>query len=285
MASFWDSLFESPQSQAYEDIYKDWGDLKTPEDIQKKYGLKKRKMSDVSQAYNPYRANLATREAQANQSAGSRMTGSNATPQASFSRVTSAYAPMWGELEGNIAKTGLETERSDEGRIAEYLRNAQGEKMKAAGGLSQSSPFEAILGGAATAAKFINPAVGAGLTAAKSALGGGGVNNINPSSLGVDTNQFQMPTSLSSGFSSPLNASPNITQDTGADNSPMGGIDLGLNPVPSARDAMGGYGLESMPVGELDDGSWGMNKRHGYNSKLGKFGFWNINNQDVNFLQ
>ena len=272
--SFFSNLFNSPQSQANQDIYNDYSSLSTPEAIERKYGLKKRRASDVSQTFNPARANLATRQAQANQAAGARMTGSNATPQTTFGGVTSSFAPAWGNLEGEAATKGLDVERSDEDRIAQYLRNAQTGRSNAAQNLSQTSPFNDIVDVGATALKFINPALGSAVQAVGNAGGNAGVS---PVAMQDYTKLFGMPDSLSGGgFSSPLNSSlpsgtlsinepQSITQDTG------GNTGLGNDLISGGTSP--------------DDGSWGMNKKHGYNKKLGKYGFWNTNNPNINFQQ
>jgi hypothetical protein len=161
-------LFTSPRETAMEDIYNELKNIKSFEDIQNIYGLKRRKAGDVSQIFNPARANLATRQAQENATAGARMGGSNATPQGTFGRIMSEFAPAWGNLESDASKTGLDVERSDEQTIANMFNNVRGQKANAAGNLSDASTFDDILSVAGTAAKFI-PGVGS----AASILGAG----------------------------------------------------------------------------------------------------------------
>jgi hypothetical protein len=152
--SFWSNLFSSPQETAAKESYNWWDKIKNTGDVQNIFGLKKRSAADVSQTFNPARQNLATRQAQANAAAGARMSGSNATPQATFGGITSAFAPSWGELESNAAKTGLDVERSDEQNIANMLMSSQEQKEQAGSQLSDTSTFGDIFSGVTNLAKI-----------------------------------------------------------------------------------------------------------------------------------
>jgi hypothetical protein len=264
--SFWDDLFSSPRSKANENIYNDYNSAKNVGDIEKRYGLKRRKASDVSKVFNPARANLATRQAQANAAAGTRMSGSDATPQTTFGGINSQFANAFGDLESNAASKGLDVERSDEQLIADYFNRTKQQRDQAAQGLSETSPFNDILAVGGAVSKFVNPF--SSTPSPNTSVGGMG--KIDPSQFsGQDYSGFSMPTSLSpKTITSPLNSAISGVSDVAGDA-------LSQSLIPA----------ESVNGGEVDDGSWGMNKRHGYNNRLGKFGWWIPGNQDVNFNQ
>lgn len=96
--------------------------------VMSQFGLKNRTARDVNNLYNPARASVATRLAQANKRAADRMSGSNATPGMTFGNIESAYAPEFAGIESNAAQSGLNTEIGDQRYIADMLKFIMGGK-------------------------------------------------------------------------------------------------------------------------------------------------------------
>jgi hypothetical protein len=271
--SWLSDFFTSPQARANQDIYDEYNKIKNVGDVESTFGLKRRKAADVQSIFNPARATLATRQAQENANAASRMSGSNATPQATLGSITSSFAPAWGELESKAAETGLNVERSDEERIAEMFDRQRQEKQQAAGGLSKTSGFDDVLGVAGTVAKFIPPVAATANVAGVAGNPSSFLSKFSPNEFkGLNLSFLSNPPAMSSSPSSPLNVS--------------GGLSEAAPSLLAAPDnPMATMSENAIPGMTGDDGQWGMNKRHGYNRKTGVYGFWETNNPDVDFLQ
>jgi hypothetical protein len=147
-------FFSTDRSDFVKGMQDSYGGINNIDDVMRRFGLRKRTPMDVSKTFNPARGNLATRQALANQEAGARMSGSNTTPQATFGKITSSFAPAWGDLESKAAEKGLDVSRSDEQTVAGMLDKILGEKnnfnFNKAGLLNDSSTFDDILSVAST---------------------------------------------------------------------------------------------------------------------------------------
>ena len=123
------------QLQGFDDILNSlkgmnssYSGINTTGDVMSKFGLKSRSAKDVSQYFNPARANLSTQLALANKRTAARMGGTNATPELSFGGNESNYATARGNLEDTATQTGLQTEESDQQNIANILNSIMGKK-------------------------------------------------------------------------------------------------------------------------------------------------------------
>jgi hypothetical protein len=152
--SFWTDLFSSPQEQAEKDIYGNLSGVNNINDVNQRFGITPLTAGSVDQSFNPARANLATRQAQANAAAAGRMGGKNATPQTTFGAINSQFAPAWGSLESGAAEEELQLPMQQQALSANLFNNVEGQKMQAAKGLSDTSTFGDIFSGLTNLAKL-----------------------------------------------------------------------------------------------------------------------------------
>ena len=133
-----------------------------------KFGLP----SDVNASFNPARANLATRNAQARSGAAARMSGSNAMPEMTYGGIDASFAPAYGDLENNAAQAGIQNQRYNANFLSDIFgkqdafgANKAGMQLQGTSGktkmlndylqnLSGTSPFDDVLAVAGTGAKM-----------------------------------------------------------------------------------------------------------------------------------
>lgn len=98
-----------------------FGGISGLNDVQSRFGVKRRTAGDVSRTFDPARRNLATRLARSRAAAAGRLGAGNATPEAMFAPIEAEFANAFGDLESSAAQTGLEVERGDERYAADLL--------------------------------------------------------------------------------------------------------------------------------------------------------------------
>jgi hypothetical protein len=154
--SFWTSKRDDANQQIFDQLNK----LNNVGDVNNMFGVTPITAGSVDQSFNPARGNLATRQAQANAAAASRMRGTNATPQGDFGRVTSEFAPAWGDLEGKAANAEIQMPLQQQEFSAGLFDKTLQQKSETAQNLDDSSTFNDIFSGVSNLAKI--PAAGGG---------------------------------------------------------------------------------------------------------------------------